>query len=108
MCFVILNKARSKMIGGCNYTKIKDQKCFLGYSISKDCEGKGLMYKALMLTNSYVFDNLDVESIRSSILPSNKRSLRLIERLGFKCLGDKSELEIAGKVRELDIYTLPA
>ena len=102
----MLNKEKTKIIGGCNYTKIEGQECFLGYSISKDYEGKNLMYKALLLTVSYVFDNLEVKNIRSSILPNNKRSIKLIKRLGFKNSNEKNELEINGKIRKLDIYLL--
>jgi ribosomal-protein-alanine N-acetyltransferase len=35
MHFIMLNKSKTQMIGACNYTKIKDNKCWLGYSISK-------------------------------------------------------------------------
>ena len=106
MHFVMLNKSRTQMMGHCNYTKIKNKKCWLGYSISKDFEGKRLMYKALLLTNSYIFNNLDIIEIKAGILPSNERSIRLIERLDFKHVGEKDELEINGEIRTYDTYLL--
>ena len=57
--FLIVNKAKTKMLGHCNYTKIKNYKCWLGYSLSKTSEGKSLMYEALKLTNAYVKKNED-------------------------------------------------
>ena len=104
--FVILNKAREEMLGHCNYSKIKDCKCWLGYSISKASEGKSIMYQALKLTNTYVMKNLNIKEIRAGILPSNDRSIRLIKRLDFKYVGEKDELEINGEIRTYETYLL--
>ena len=104
--FVIVNKAKTKMLGHCNYTKIKDYKCWLGCSISKEYEGKSLMYEALKLTNSYVIENLNIKEIRAGILPYNDRSIRLIKRLDFKYVGEKDELEINGETRTYETYLL--
>ena len=102
--FVILNKARAEMLGHCNYTKIKDCKCWLGFSISKPSEGKGLMFEALRLTNAYVIKNLNIKEIRAGILQNNDRSIRLIKRLDFKYVGEKDELEINGETRTYETY----
>ena len=102
--FVMLNKERTKMLGHCNYTKIKDYKCWLGCSISKSSEGKGLMFEALRLTNAYVIKNLNIKEIRAGILPNNDRSIRLIKRLDFKYVGEKDELEINGEIRTYETY----
>ena len=104
--FVILNKAKTKMLGHCNYTKIKNYKCWLGYSISKTSEGKSIMYEALKLTNAYVMKNLSIQEIRAGILPNNDRSIRLIQRLDFKYVGEKDELEINGETRTYGTYLL--
>jgi len=104
MHFIMLNKSKSQMIGACNYTKIKDNKCWLGYSISKKIEGKNLMYEALLLTNSYMDTNLGVKEIRAGILPENDRSIRLIKRLKFEYISEKDELEINDEMRTYSIY----
>ena len=106
MHFVMLNKSRTHMLGHCNYTKINKKKCWLGYSISKKFEGKNLMYEALKITNSYMFDNFKIKEIKAGILPNNKRSLKLIDRLNFKYIGAKDELEINGETRTYDTYVL--
>tara|TARA_A100001037_G_C14750487_1_gene457334 strand:- start:66 stop:581 length:516 start_codon:yes stop_codon:yes gene_type:complete len=102
--FVMLNKARTEMLGHCNYTKIKDYKCWIGCSISKSSEGKGLMFEALRLTNTYVINNLNIKEIRAGILPNNDRSIRLFKRLDFKYVGEKDELEINGETRTYETY----
>ena len=104
--FIIANKTRTEMLGHCSYTKIKNYKCWLGYSISKKAEGKNLMYEALKLTNTYVMKNLEIKEIRAGILPNNNRSLKLIKRLGFKHVGEKDELEINGERRVYETYLL--
>ena len=103
--FVMVNKEK-KMLGHCNYTKIKNNKCWLGFSISKASEGKSLMYEALKLTNAYVIKNLEIKEIRAGILPNNDRSIRLIKRLDFKYVGEKDELEINGETRTYETYLL--
>ena len=106
--FVMVNKEKTKMLGHCNYTKIKDYKCWLGCSISKSSEGKGLMFKALRLTNTYVIKNLNIKEIRAGILPNNDRSIRLIKRLDFKYVGEQDELEINGEIRTYETYLFSA
>ena len=104
--FVIVNKEKTKMLGHCNYTKIKKNKCWLGFSISKSSEGKSFMYEALRLTNAYVMKNLGIKEIRAGILPNNDRSIKLIKRLEFKYVGEKDELEINGETRTYGTYLL--
>ena len=106
--FVIFDKEKTEMLGHCNYTKIKKNKCWLGFSISKASEGKSLMYEALKLTNAYVMKNLSIKEIRAGILPNNDRSIRLIKRLDFKYIGEKDELEINGETRTYETYLLSA
>ena len=106
--FVIVDKEKTKMLGHCNYTKIKKNKCWLGFSISKASEGKSLMYEALKLTNAYVIKNLRIKEIRAGILPNNDRSIRLIKRLNFKYVGEQDELEINGETRTYETYLLSA
>ena len=106
MHFILLDKSKNKMLGHCNYTKIDNNKCWLGYSITKKYEGKGLMYESLLLTNTHMFDKINIKEIRAGILPDNGRSVRLIKRLNFKYVGEKDELEINGETRTYDTYLL--
>ena len=104
MHFIMLNKSKTQMLGHCNYTKIDNNKCCLGYSVSKASEGKNLMYEALLLTNTYMFNDMGIKEIKAGILPSNERSIKLIKRLRFEYIGEKDELEINGEIRTYDTY----
>ena len=66
------------------------------------------MYEALLLTNTYMFNNMGIKEIREGILPNNERSIRLIKRLGCKYVGEKDELEINGETRTYGTYLISA
>ena len=53
MHFIMLNDSKSEILGVCNYTKIKDGACWLGYSISSKYEGMGIMYNAVEQSTSF-------------------------------------------------------
>ena len=105
--FVIMHNKINKIIGVCNYTIETDIKCHLGYSISEEDEGKGLMYEALLKTNQYIFVKTDIKIIQASIIIKNQRSNRLLDRLLFKYKGKVNNyLEINGKLEDHSIYHL--
>jgi len=105
--FVIMPKDNSTIIGVCNYTEITNRKCHLGYSISKEYEGQGLMYEALLRTNQYIFYKTDINIIQASIIINNHRSKNLLHKLLFKYQGIiNNYLEINGKLEDHSIHYL--
>jgi ribosomal-protein-alanine N-acetyltransferase len=76
-----------RVIGRVNFTQIARgpfQSCMLGYAIDSDCQGRGLMREALAATITYAFDVLRLHRIQANYVPSNVRSARLLQRLGFR------------------------
>ncbi len=100
-CFVLLAPAEDEVLGVCNYTNIirgTFQSCHLGYALGLKHQGRGLMYEALAMTNSYIFSELGIHRIQAGYLPHNRRSELLLQRLGFEKEGfAKRYLEINGK-----------
>ena len=96
-----LDKNNSAVIAVCNFTNIVRgpfQACFLGYSISKECEGKGYMQEILTVAIEYMFRHLGLHRIMANYIPSNVRSGKLLDKLGFEREGvAKSYLEINGQ-----------
>lgn len=94
----------SRILGTCNYTNIVRgpfQACHLGYQLARDCEGRGLMTEALSATNAFVFETLRLHRIMANHRPENRRSARLLERLGFSREGlAKDYLFIDGDWRD--------
>lgn len=74
------------------------QACYLGYAIDQSQQGQGLMYEALQSMIAYMFDQRNFHRIMANCLPSNERSLKLLEKLGFQKEGlAKEYLRINGK-----------
>jgi ribosomal-protein-alanine N-acetyltransferase len=61
--------------------------CHLGYKIDEDMRGKGLIPEALTSIIDYVFGILQLHRIEANIMPGNKASIRVVEKLGFTCEG---------------------
>ena len=106
MHFILLNKLKPEIIGVCNYTDIKNGECWLGYSISKNYQGTGYMYEALINTNNHMFRDFQIKKINAGIIIRNNRSMKLVSRLSFKSTGNYKELEINGNIEKLKIYYL--
>jgi [ribosomal protein S5]-alanine N-acetyltransferase len=82
--------APDRVIGRINYTQIVRgpfQSCMLGYAIDGDFEGRGLMHEALQATLRHVFESLHLHRVQANHLPENRRSARLLQRLGFRVEG---------------------
>ena len=98
--FLLFNP-EEEVIGLCNFTQIfrgPFQACYLGYKIGERYEGQGLMFEALTQAIPYMFEQLNLHRIMANYMPSNTRSARLLERLGFKIEGlAKNYLLINGK-----------
>lgn len=75
------------LIAACNYTQIfrgPFQACYLGFKISQTYEGKGLMFETLNATCAYMFEHENLHRIMANYNPSNLRSEKLLQRLGFQ------------------------
>jgi RimJ/RimL family protein N-acetyltransferase len=56
----------------------------LGCTLNKYHQGKGYATEALTETISYLFGKLNKRHILASIDPQNEKSIKLVERLGFR------------------------
>ena len=57
--------------------------CYLGYKLDKDEINKGYMTEAVKKGVEVVFNELGLHRIEANIMPRNKASLRVVEKLGF-------------------------
>lgn len=56
---------------------------FLGYRMDKDYQGRGFMTEAVGEVVKYAFEELGLHRLEANIMPRNKASLRVVEKLGF-------------------------
>lgn len=89
-----------QIIGMCNYTGIERgpfQNCHLGYKLGEKFQGHGYMNEALGASLKYIFENWNLHRVEANYIPSNKKSGKVLENLGFKEHGiAKQYLRIAG------------
>ena len=71
---------------------------YLGYRLDKDEINKGYITEALQKGIEIIFNEYGLHRIEASIMPKNKRSLRVTEKLGFYNEGTSYKyLRINGK-----------
>ena len=57
--------------------------CHLGYKLDKDEINKGYITEAIQKGIEIVFNEFGLHRIEANIMPENKRSLKVVEKLGF-------------------------
>ena len=71
---------------------------YLGYWMSADVQGQGYVTEALSAVLDFAFGPAGLHRVQAAIMPRNARSLRVIEKLGFRREGYAERyLQIAGK-----------
>ena len=57
----------------------------IGYWISEDYWGRGIMTEALPIMTEYIFKNFQVNRLFACILEGNVGSMRVLETAGYRC-----------------------
>lgn len=110
--FAIVYKENNKVIGsisfGKDYIRSNVKSKCLGYVLSKDYWGMGLMTEAAKKMLEYGFFVLDLDIISIAHFTDNIRSKRVIEKCGFVYEGTirKGTLLYNGKIKDKCIYSL--
>ena len=83
--FAVEFRETGEFIGFCGLKYLfDDHEVDLGYRIRKDMWGKGLASEACRASLEYGFTELNIPEIVAYILPDNKLSIRVIEKLNFQ------------------------
>lgn len=85
------------------------QCCMIGYWMGERHAGQGHMHGALKLVIPYIFSSLQLHRIEAACIPDNQRSIRLLEKAGFRQEGYLREyLKINGEWRDHLMFSLLA
>jgi len=85
------------------------QSCYLGYRLDETRVGTGLMREALIAAIRYMFQMEGLHRIEANVMPHNDRSVRLLQRLGFRNEGRAQRyLNIQGRWEDHDHYVMLA
>ncbi len=84
--FVIVTKESSELIGdlGIHFLEADKKQVELGITLNSDFFGKGYAQEALTGSINYLFNTLNKHRIITSIDPGNIKSIKLVEKLGFR------------------------
>ncbi|KCZ86336.1 acetyltransferase [Hyphomonas adhaerens MHS-3] len=108
--FLIRRQTDNRLIGGVSLTNVRGwpaQAANLGYWIGADHQGNGYMHEAVGTICTWAFQILDLWRIEAGTLPTNKRSQRVLAKVGFEREGyARDYLEIAGKREDHVLFAL--
>jgi len=83
------------------------QNATLGYFVDSAANGRGHCTRAVLLTCRFAFEHAGLHRVQPAIMPHNKRSLRVVEKAGFRLEGQaRRYLKIDGDWRDHDIYAM--
>ncbi|MDP4292246.1 MAG: GNAT family protein [Bacteroidota bacterium] len=100
---------QGKIVGliGLKGTDRDNHKTEIGYWLSNDQQGKGIVTKSCHRLVQYLFENMGMNRIQIRVGTSNEKSKKIPKRLGFKFEGIErcGELLQSGYT-DLDIYSM--
>ena len=109
---LVFERAEKTLLGGLTGGYIRRgaaQCCMIGYWMGERHAGKGHMLGALRLAIPYIFSSLQLHRIEAACIPDNTRSIRLLEKAGFRQEGYLREyLKINGEWRDHVMFSLLA
>ena len=87
--WAVAEKRSDRCVGMVNYhhRQTRNRKLEIGYIIAPAMQRRGLMTEAVAALLAYCFGELAVNRVEALIHPDNTASIRLVERLGFRCEG---------------------
>ncbi|MED1203488.1 GNAT family N-acetyltransferase [Heyndrickxia acidicola] len=98
--FGIFKNENDELIGTIGLFRIfrgASQSAMIGYSLSKEHNGKGYATEAVKLVIDYAFTTLQLHRIEAGVMPHNIGSIRVLEKAGFEKEGiSRSNVKING------------
>ena len=110
--FFLFDRSGETLYGGTTVGQIRRgvaQNCMLGYWMGEAHAGKGLMRQAVELLKLFAFDVQGLHRMEAACLPTNRRSIGLLDACGFTREGYlRSYLKIAGRWEDHLLFGLVA
>lgn len=106
----LFRKADNQLLGGITIGNIRrgvGQNAMIGYWCGAPFAGQGYMHDALKLVIPFAFNELRLHRLEAACIPSNLRSVRLLEKAGFVLEGTlRSYLKINGLWQDHLLYSM--
>ena len=108
--FLLFREADERLLGGLTLGQMRRgvaQAATVGYWMGGAHAGRGYMSRGLRATIAYAFSTLRLHRLEAACLPSNERSVRLLENVGFQPEGlARSYLCIDGRWRDHRLFAM--
>lgn len=106
--YCILEKGKFVGIVGFKDPDLNSKKTEIGYWLSINAQGKGIMIQSVKRLLSYAFDESGLNRVQIKVAVENKKSRAIPEKLGFTLEGIErdGELLVDNKYTDLIIYSL--
>jgi len=99
-----------KVIGGVGLEPREDvyrKTALLGYWLSEELWGKGIITEVVKLVTAYAFEKLDIIRIQAGVLSKNPASMRVLEKAGYVKEGISRNAVIKnGEVMDEHVYAI--
>ena len=85
--FFLFTAESDRLIGGLTLSNVRrgvSQAACLGYWMSAADTGRGLMTEAVQAIAPFAFDSLRLHRLEAACLPTNRASIRVLEKCGFQ------------------------
>jgi ribosomal-protein-alanine N-acetyltransferase len=84
--WAIVEKSSNVFLGYFGYWRIMKEHCRaeIGFALKPEYWGKGFMTESLFQFVNFGFNNMQVHSIEANVNPLNKKSMLILEKVGFK------------------------
>lgn len=112
VAYLIVENETQRLIGGITIGNIRygvSQSAQIGYWMGEPYAGKGFMQDAIRTLIGHAFGVMRLHRVEAACIPSNTRSIRVLEKAGFSREGLlRSYLRINGAWQDHYIYALIA
>jgi ribosomal-protein-alanine N-acetyltransferase len=85
------------------------QNAYLGYWVDRERAGQGIATEAVHAALEFAFGTLALHRVQAGVMPHNQRSIRVLEKSGFRKEGFAERyLQIAGRWEDHLIFAITA
>jgi RimJ/RimL family protein N-acetyltransferase len=105
----IATRTENRIIGTCTLTSfsLEHRRAEVGFALGRASWGRGYASEALHALLRYAFESLDLRRLEADVDPRNSRSIRVLERLGFRREGlQRQRYLINGEAQDAVLYGL--
>jgi|SRR5687768_1514961 len=105
----VLQRDTNRVIGTCTLASISTEhkRAELGYALGREHWGHGYMTEVLPILLRYAFGSMGLHRIEADVDPRNTRSIRSLERLGFRLEGNLRErYHVNGELQDTALFGL--